>query len=337
MTPAIYEANTIVSASGPAKRPHCCYRLDGQLEVAGNGFLLPVMQNNDNENALQMSPPIAEEAADSAKPRIETQARQLIADRDFYDILEACKPRDAGHSLPSALAALLKMNRNSDESQKNELSNRLRNAAPPNEGDRIGLNRPVLKEWGSVDFDNVGARLLRSAKLKLSKRPESPQEGNVSDRDRSDLSDNDKLSPASSIASHLSTMLGRSFESTFLMTARGIEVTTQGTQLQKSPSIEFDPLLMDGPVTSDDSLSSGGEEGASDDPTGEKREIDNSLIEARLRKQMAVFDASYFEDSVEIPVASNTSRQRQGGFHLTQESSDTAVSPSKASLPSRHV
>lgn len=296
------------------------------------------MEIDDNENAAQLSSmQIPDKIEEQAKPRVETQARQLIADRDFHDILEACKPRDAGHSLPSALVALLKMNKNSEDSKRNELANRLKNAATAGEGDRVALSRPVLKEWGSVDLGSVGARLLRSAKLKLGKRPESPQEGNISDREKSDWSDNDKLSPASSIASHLSTMLGRSYESMFLMTAKGIDVASasHGVQLQRSPSIEFSQTPNDGPISSDYELSSGDENELPVDPTSERGGNENLLNEDRLRKLMAAFDSSYF-DETEAPLVANASRHRQGLLALAQES-DTSLSPSKTIFVSRHT
>jgi len=103
-----------------------------QLEIGANGFLCPKPGSGSSEAAAADASPLLGPTSFSArgnaaaspvrKAKDFSNERQLITGRDFRDILEACRPRNASFGiLPSALKALLRINGlKNDQSNLNE-------------------------------------------------------------------------------------------------------------------------------------------------------------------------------------------------------------------------
>jgi hypothetical protein len=141
------------------------------LEIGPNGFLLPSRSRIQPQS--QTSPLVgptsfsAKGNAASSPPRKSkplSRERQLIAGRDFRDILEACRPRYASGIIPSALIALLSMHHNA-----NDLSNTMTKKRHVNTRSHISL-----KEWGSLHFEkgNDGSNTFSTRSLSLGQDPE---------------------------------------------------------------------------------------------------------------------------------------------------------------------
>jgi hypothetical protein len=135
------------------------------LEIGPNGFLLPSMSCIQTQS--QTSPlvgPTSFSAKGNAasspprKPKPLSRERQLIAGRDFRDIIEACRPRYASGIIPSALIALLSMHQNADY-----LSNTIETEKSVNT-----RSRSPLIEWGSLHFEKGNDGLNAISKRSLS-------------------------------------------------------------------------------------------------------------------------------------------------------------------------
>ena len=189
-------------------------------------------------------------ASPSIASKSQSRQRQLISGRDFNDILEACRPRNSQHSVPSALSSLLRMH----ELMQEEPGKTLVDAqvagkeagidVPQNEtttpSHQNALAQPgssQLKEWGAIDFDEVAAIFGQSsATMKHSML------GSDSPHARDQMSE--RSSSPSSFSSQLSSLLGRSLErSTPLHTlASGFRFHSRrmadGIQMQRCPSMD---------------------------------------------------------------------------------------------------
>ena len=107
-------------ALGRPKHVHDTARATGTVNVCGflaapNGFLLPRTREGvalpKNNSPLPRPKGFSVALNGTSSPQKLghlTQERQLIVGREFYDILEACRPRNTG-GLPSALKAILDM------------------------------------------------------------------------------------------------------------------------------------------------------------------------------------------------------------------------------------
>ena len=202
----------------------------GGFTVAPNGFILPRAKNQlEEENTASpllrpktFSPHGNAASSPKKQPQL-TQERQLIAGRDFRDILEACRPRD--HILPSALKAFISMYEHSSKT--------------PNRDDEASVDSPEPIEWGAIDSraalpvsGDSGSSRLRSFSLGQESDP-SPLVAFSPPR-VDELDAVDSTSQSSSIASQISGyLLGVSFERPFV---------SQQSQMQRCPSLEFETL-----------------------------------------------------------------------------------------------
>jgi len=218
------------------------------------------------------------------------QQRDLISGRDFEEILQACRPRNRGESMGGMPSALIFMIKNLAIAKSfikpNGFSNKLsREKCEKSEvGDKNKKNiqslvesslssldlktssdSTFMAEWGSVNFDVINKKKLRSGSM-ASDGAISSSSNNMwlSDKLQSNLDQgcgSDKSSPSSSFASHYSYLLGRSpgsyFKNSPLLT---------GIQIQQSSSNEIPLFNLDNSVEryrsarigSEDSLSSMG-------------------------------------------------------------------------------
>ena len=228
-------------------------------EIAANGFLRPkidpssIRAKNPNGGASRMpkSPTssfsaLGNAAATPGKAK-SPQQLQLISGRDFRDILEACKPRLSGMRMPSSLIYLLKLHQLSIETEKARLS-----------GSEVKIRKSSsskdipLREWGTVDFADITIH----AKSKLG-RSDSPSSRRMSPElllERSEGSESGG-SNSSSFASHVSSMFGMSYDRVLWEAGESPSTTKKAIQIQRSPSLEFEPLGTPLPIDSDTVLS----------------------------------------------------------------------------------
>ena len=206
------------------------------LPVAPNGFLLPRSKAKTEHEKAGTSPllrpitfSIHGNAASSPvkKPKPLTQARQLIAGRDFQDILEACRPRHTS-VLPSALKALIEIHTTSKRQPETRNDTGQEEAPAGLEGRRSPL------EWGSMDTSD--ATVARGRSVSLGQEPSysspiSPKFTSAMTPPKVDELDfADKSSQSSSFASQVSSyLLGVSFDRPFL---------SPHGQLQRCPSLD---------------------------------------------------------------------------------------------------
>ncbi|GAX20970.1 hypothetical protein FisN_1Lh364 [Fistulifera solaris] len=205
------------------------------LSVAPNGFLLPrpkeevALQLNSSPLLRPKSFSVALNGTSSPrKPPHLTQERQLIAGRDFYDILEACRPRNTG-TLPSPLRALLDM-------QSNSVAEKERDEISTVDSDDDG-STPV--EWGALESKPASAGELSTMNhRKVSIGNESFESTSrsapiiASPTKQEELDIHEKSSQSSSFASQISNhLLGASFDQSFL---------SPHGQIQRCPSLDFE-------------------------------------------------------------------------------------------------
>jgi len=200
------------------------------FRIRANGFLcVGNRAQGENEASQGQSSPQLSPVNANLSPRRKLKAnedRQLIADRQFPDILEACRPRNL-NVLPSALLSLLEMRRQSQGDSWNE---QLKNV-------RTELTLPT--EWGSIDNESPPSTGLQPTK---GSSPSIQSQGQLSSSPRGLLSfsppsksDHDDSSlHSSSFASQVSSyLLGSSLERdrNFTPLRPGI--------MQRSPSLEM--------------------------------------------------------------------------------------------------
>ena len=256
----------------------------GGLAVAPNGFLLP-RSKAKTDHEVDPSSPLLKPASllahgnatssPARKQRQLTQERQLIADRDFLDILEACRPRHTG-MIPSALRALVEMHESEIEVQDV--------ASVVSDGPR------ALPEWGSMDVENLqnseaGLRTGLAATLgqdipTLSSPIVGPSQSPSRVQTPTRVNDlelaGEKSSQSSSLVSQVSSfLLGVSFDRPFL--------SPQGL-MQRCPSLEMDPVDDEFSTTSKEPDSSEAKEGNNDG--------DDTYFLDNLRRMMRSADAS---------------------------------------------
>lgn len=204
------------------------------LPVAPNGFLLPrtreqVAHQKSNSPLLRPNSFSVTLNATSSPKKLGhlTQARQLIAGREFYDILEACRPRNIS-GLPSTLKALLDMQScQVIEKERDEVST----------GSDDDSSTPL--EWGSLEskpLQSSDTGIVSRRKVSIGHEPlasTAPSIPIVQSPPKIDECDtHEKSSQASSFASQLSNhLLGASFDRSFL---------SPHGQIQRCPSLEFD-------------------------------------------------------------------------------------------------
>lgn len=295
---------------------------DITVPVAANGFILPSRDSFDSlfSRGTKIDPNsptsfsvngIAASSPEKLKPV--SQERALNEGRDFFDILEACRPRNSG-AVPSALQAILKLYRRSEKIEH-----------PPSEKviDDDGETDELkpLREWSSLDLDLD--------------EPGRPRSGSIGQNERSDSS------ALSSPSSSYTSLVGISFDRHLLGRSKG-GAPQGGIHLQKSLSLLPAPkgLHEDADtVKSDSSWSTAGgavDLAVDDEVASSKsaRKEQNSQAN-RLRRMMAYHDSNYFVEPEILPMttAADGLSSRHQVFLPMNESSVGSHSPITGTAP----
>jgi hypothetical protein len=229
-------------------------------EVAANGFLRPKMDPGSNTVNESSSPQwmrsksptasfsaLGNAAATPVKAKSQ-QERQLISDRDFRDIIEACKPRISGMRMPSALTSLLKLHQLSGDMEKARLSGVQLKVKKSFDGKDL-----PLREWGTVDFSESQSHSKPKAT-----RSNSPIVRKASPEylvEKSEESGDSCGSNSSGFASHVSSMLSMSYDRVLWDHCDSPSTIKKSIQIQRSPSMDFDQLHNSLPLDSDTAFS----------------------------------------------------------------------------------
>ncbi len=244
--------------TAPVQRGHW---LDS-YNIGANGFLRPQeFEESTLDNQLLKSKKpntssfsaAGNMAATPGKAKVvqeQGQARQLISGRKFTDILEACRPRMLGATMPSALQSLL-----TDFASTNEEFNVNSTKESPAEKKDYRL-----REWGTIDFNDFSLHTRLKASLGASpmiRRTLRNQSMIASDRSVNSSND-DGSGPSSFGSSSFVSVHGTSFDRVFWDYYESPSVPARAFQMQRSASIEYDELgknvVIDGvPGATDDS------------------------------------------------------------------------------------
>jgi hypothetical protein len=287
--------------------------LDG-YDVGPNGFLRPhrYEQNEPSTSPLLTSHSprssfslAGNKAATPGKASLvqeRGQARQLISGRNFRDILEACRPRHLGASLPPPLESLLSL----EQFALSIKSTKRADSIVPKK--QVTLEDVRLREWGTVDL----GKLIRLQTSSRSSRSPSPSANilkmtglsqSASKAEKSQSSDSG--SPGSSFAcSPLSSTYGASFDRVFWEYYDFPKPPGKVLQIQRSPSFQFDGLLIetdrkDDFNTTSDTVSKSSIGGDSDN--SQNTNADKHLVQ--LRQFMEAHDA---RTCTHVPVNDNS-------------------------------
>jgi hypothetical protein len=205
------------------------------FEVTGNGLLRrrkdqQYSHHGTNSPSSHVRSPSTFSALGNvaATPR-PTQERQLISGRNFRDILEACRPRLAGISMPSPLVSILKLH----ELLKNKQDGHVEDIDDPLEAKEDEQTHMPLREWGAIDFDSATKSVLRHREYPGIRRKLSVSE-------RSDGSQSESGSASSGFVSHVSSMYGMSYDRVLWGQMDSPASSKIALQMQRSPSLEFD-------------------------------------------------------------------------------------------------
>jgi hypothetical protein len=254
----------------------------GTFELGPNGFLIP--KGEAKPGLLSGSPrldpkspssfsALGNRAATPGRAKAQ-QERKLISGRDFRDILEACRPRVSGMTLPSALASILKQNDfelRKDESRESILDK--------HEGLIESDTDLPLREWGTVHFTSFPFR----SRTKI--HPESPASRrslSVVHHDKTEESEN--ASNASSFMSQVSSVFGMSYDRVIWDHYDSPLAPMSSFKIQRSPSLEFDkvrPTLMSEGESraTDDAVWPGSDSASSGRASGSRRNPGMAHIE----------------------------------------------------------
>mmetsp|Transcript_54724 Transcript_54724/g.163590 ORF Transcript_54724/g.163590 Transcript_54724/m.163590 type:complete len:2342 (-) Transcript_54724:20-7045(-) len=247
------------------------------VRFAANGFMVREAESIDP--VISFCEPVMPPKTDSTgtltsqfvKTHAQKQQRHLISGREFEDILEACRPRNRGDTIPSSLVTLLQKSKIS-KSQPNRLA---RKAHKPSQHTKAKAPAAVehedsarnssgikpsestvsmhLQEWGAVNFDDFGGGVMLRSKQYGPPKIASchklyEHDGSISPsapNNEQAGSGSEKSSPSSSFASHYSFLLGRSPEFGDLASSlysNHSSPALHGLMLQ--PSLDLDiPLL----------------------------------------------------------------------------------------------
>ncbi len=233
-------------------------------DIGANGFLRPQEVEESTLDSQPLTPKkpnissfsaAGNMAATPGKAKVvqeQGQARQLISGRKFTDILEACRPRMLGATMPSPLLSLLK-----DFESKNEGDNE--NDAKESSAEKKDYR---LREWGTIDFNDLSLHTRLKASIGNSPSPmirRTIRNQSMINSDRSVNSSNDDGSGPSSFGSNsMLSVHGTSFDRVFWDYYEAPSVPARAFQMQRSTSIDYDELgknvvIDGGPGTTDDS------------------------------------------------------------------------------------
>jgi Vacuolar membrane-associated protein Iml1 len=287
-------------AHQPKRTLPCVLEIDGR-PVLANGFLLPRVLDRSHVDAGGNSPPIRPAGAGPVTPvkqsKIVSQERQLIAGRDFNDILEACRPRNSA-ALPSALRSLLRMHQLPDS------------LAFGHHDDKQDTTDD-LPEWGSIDHDSSTDSPSRQSHhrrvVALGQEPGvdlSPGFGPLPAPNGSyDGDQAEKESAASSYASQHSSGIGVAYDRPFVNNKSSPTLT--GVQVQKSASLDFFFRDDEADSGSDTNSSTSNSDSSSSVPArrDDRRSKRKEKLVARLKKEMRQHDEKIL--AVEAPKVVN--------------------------------
>jgi hypothetical protein len=216
-------------------------------DVGANGFLRPHLYQLDvtpTAIELERTPSVSSfsaagnKAATPGKAKVvqeHGQARQLISGRNFRDILEACRPRILGASLPTPLQSLLSLKLYSME--LNEAKSKGNFPAKKRFTD-VNIR---LREWGAVDFNELPSEGLSKASRGGSPSPSAPFLFSAQSRVGSKGDRNDEVSVASSYSSTPgSSKYGTSYDRLFWDKYESPKTPLRAFQIQRSASLDLD-------------------------------------------------------------------------------------------------
>jgi hypothetical protein len=233
-------------------------------DISANGFLRPheyqestldsQLLNSKKTNTSSFSA-AGNMAATPGKAKLvqeQGQARQLISGRKFTDILEACRPRILGATMPSALQSLLNLRHYTSGNQ----------SVNENDTKKSSIEKKDcrLREWGTIDFNDFS--LHSRLKATLGSSPgirRTIRNQSMINSDRSLKSSSDDGSGSSSFGSgSMVSLYGTSFDRVFWDYYESPNEPARAFQMQRSASIEYDELgksvvIDGGPGTTDDS------------------------------------------------------------------------------------
>ena len=297
---------------------------DTGLRVGANGFIL---SQNKPKKPITLPVPSgkvsftaeANAAASPPRPNSEkvVQERQLIADRDFDDILQACRPRHTSASMPPALTSMLTMVERSKQAADDSSAHD--GSVEEGESDR------ELPDWGSLDHpderqdDSVGSLLASKLPQLGMAFPASPSSPVLSPR----LHDLERHSPVSSVgSSYLSNMrFGVSYDRS--LTKHGSPSNMSG-QLQRAPSLELD-VNDDADSQSEAGMSDASHSELSRDDGSKKKE---SRSITAIRRLMRAYDLGQQEIQPRAAMVPDAATENSG-----EESSSPVnmIAPSRVS------
>jgi hypothetical protein len=285
-------------------------------EIGANGFLRPHLFQQDvspTSPVLKSQSPkssfsaVGNKAATPGKAKVvqeRGQARQLISGRNFRDILEACRPRVLGASLPSSLESLLSLKEFAIETK----TARRNGTDPPSK--RVFPHRDVrLKEWGTVDFSELPLHAMGKSSRGNSPSPSLLKMSivNQSTMKPEKSQSSDDASNASSYGSTpVSSTYGTSFERVFWDYYDSPK--TPGLQIQKSPSFELDHRSIEGETNEDSVVASDNASKSSIGGDSDTNQSQKSKVEKQaeyLKKFMDAYNttvctAHIQENSIEL-------------------------------------
>lgn len=259
----------------PWDRDDCIINSAGLL-VGSNGFLLP--RQNETAHEKSRSPQLRPKsfsaqgnAAASPKKQSQlAQTRQLIAGREFLDILEACRPKNV-NLLPTALLAIIEKNLGSTKPNTNV-------------ADMDVKSSPIPQEWGTMTSSSTHGIENGTTHRIVPLGGEFVKIGSPGALSPPIVDELDTVEPSShhsSFVSHLSNHLFR------IAVDRSV-VSTQG-QMQRCPSLDYDEK--DGEV----SLS------MSDPHSNQDSESEFESYVRKLRRMMKLHDQRASSNALSSP------------------------------------
>jgi len=291
------------------------------LEIGANGFLLSrntrkaFDPSSESSPLLQPAGCFSRRGNAAASPPIKkqkplTQERQLIAGRDFRDILEACRPRHGG-LIPSALKTLLALHeRASEDDRKTDDSKK---------GEEAGEEKVfAIEEWGALDFKEKSDGSLRLGRRMMPivqdglEHP-SPVLGPIPSPPRVDELDRPVVAETLSPSLSYTSVMGVSFDRPFLAHQGSPSLT--GIQMQRAPSLEIEVIddNDDGGsegALSERSLSSSGFDTAGDSSIEDtvrdsnRTKHDSEKLVEQLQQTMRMHDLNAFVESPKLSAVS---------------------------------
>jgi hypothetical protein len=234
-----YESDSQLPTESNTEEP--VLRNQGRIEVGSNGFIRKQWIDTAPNSPLTTPDGISPHGVPTTSPtkrRTEMpKERQLIADREFEDILRASRPRYSA-ALPSAFRSLLQTQ--GLVQTKNEKADKPNEDTATSGGDKRGV-----REWNSMDSDDASEGSIRFRRARGRSLGQDPRDGSspivmARSPPRVDALDTlERSTPSSSYTSHASAgPHGTSYERATM--TRSMSPRLTGVRLQRARSMEFD-------------------------------------------------------------------------------------------------